>query len=78
MTMRMSYRRWTDLSYVLEEAEVHVFVLQPRQLQVAVHIRAVGVSVLQVAVVVLPVGRHRHPPVGPDTYCNKHHDKLAS
>ena len=56
-----------DLPDVLEEAEVEVLVLQPGQLQVAVHIGAVGVSVAQISVVVLPVGRNGHPPVRPDT-----------
>lgn len=56
-----------DLSDVLEEAEVQVLVLQPGELQVAVHVGAVGVSVPQVAVVMLPVAGHGHPTIGSDT-----------
>ena len=56
-----------DLSDVLEEAEVEVLVLEPGELQVAVNIGAVGVSVPEVPVVVLPVAGHGHPPIGPDT-----------
>ena len=41
--------------------------LEPGELEVSVHEGAVGVSVAEVAVVVLAVARHRHPPVGPDT-----------
>ena len=41
--------------------------LEPGELEVSVHEGAVGVSVAEVAVVVLTVARHRHPPVGPDT-----------
>lgn len=48
----------THLPNVLQEGEIHVLVLKPRQLQVPVHIGAVRVSVLQVAVVVIPVGGH--------------------
>ena len=56
-----------DLLDVLQEAEVQVLVLEPGQLQVAVHEGAVGVSVPKVPVVVLAVGWHRHSPVCPDT-----------
>jgi hypothetical protein len=55
-----------------EEAEVEVLVLQPGQLQVAVHVRAVGVAVAQVAVVVLPVRGHRHSSIRSNAYCEKH------
>ena len=34
-----------DLADVLQEAEVQVLVLKPRELKVAVHVRAVGVPV---------------------------------
>jgi len=56
-----------DLPDVLEEAEVEVLVLEPRQLQVAVHEGAVGVPVSEVPIVMLPVRRNRHSAVGPDT-----------
>ena len=56
-----------DLPDVLEEAEVEVLVLEPGELQVAVDIGAVGVSVPEVPVVVLPVAGHGHPSIGPDT-----------
>ena len=56
-----------DLSDVLEEAEVEVLILEPSELEVAVHIGAVGVSVPQVPVVVLAVAWHRHPSIGSDT-----------
>ena len=55
-----------DLTDVLEEAQVKVLVLKPGQLQVAVHEGAVSVSVPEVPVVMLPVARHRHPPIRPD------------
>ena len=55
-----------DLSDVLEEAQVQVLVLEPGQLEVAVHEGAVSVAVPQVPVVMLPVARHRHPPVRSD------------
>ena len=41
--------------------------LEPGELEVAVHEGAVGVSVPQVPVVMLPVAGHRHPSIGPDT-----------
>ena len=56
-----------DLSDVLEEAEVEVLVLEPGELQVAVHVGAVCVSVPQVPIVMLPVAWHRHPSIGSDT-----------
>lgn len=43
------------LADVLKEAEVLVLVLYPRKFQVTVHVRAVGIPVPQVSVVVLPV-----------------------
>lgn len=58
-----------DLADEAEEAEVEVLVLQPGQLQVAVHVRAVGVAVAQVAVVVLPVRGHRHSSIRSYAYC---------
>lgn len=56
------------LADVGQEAEVQVLVLQPRDLQVPVHVSAVGVPVLQVLVVVRPRRRHRHPSVRTDAY----------
>ena len=47
-----------DLPDVLEEAEVQVGLLEPSQLQVAVHVSAVGVTVSQVSIVVLSVVGH--------------------
>ena len=64
------------LSDVLQEGEVEMLVLEPSQFQVAVHVGAVGVTVAQVAVVVFPVGRHRHPTVGSDTNCQRHNNVL--
>lgn len=55
-----------DLADAAQEAQVHALVLHPRQLQVAVHVRAVGVALAQVAVVVLAVRRHRQPPIRAD------------
>ena len=43
--------------------------LQPGDLQVAVHVGAVGVAVPEVLVVGGPVTRHRHPSTGADTDC---------
>ena len=60
-----------DLADVLEEGEVEVLVLQPGQLEVAVHVGAVGVAVAEVTVVVLAVVRHRHPAVRADAYCKR-------
>ena len=54
------------LADVLQEGQVEVLVLQPRQLQVTVDVGAVGVAVAQVAVVVFPVRWYRHPTVGTD------------
>ena len=54
---------------VLQESQVEVLVLQPRQLQIAVDVRAIGVAVAQIPVVVLAVRRHRHPTVRTDTNC---------
>lgn len=54
------------LADVLEEAQVEVLVLQPRQLQVTVDVGAVGVAVLQVPVVVVAVRRNGHATVGSD------------
>ena len=56
-----------DLSDVLEEAEVEALVLEPGELQVAVHVSAVCVSIPQVPIVMLPVAWHRHPSIGSDT-----------
>ena len=47
-----------DFPDVLEEAEVQVGLLEPSQLQVAVHVSAVGVTVSQVSIVVLSVVGH--------------------
>lgn len=47
-----------DLADVVEEAQVQVVVLDPRQLQVPVHVAAVHVPLPQVPVVVVPVGWH--------------------
>lgn len=44
--------------YVLQKTEVQVFVLQPREFQVAVHVSAVGVSVPEIPVMVVPIRRH--------------------
>ncbi len=49
-----------DLADVLEEGEVQILVLQPGELQVAVHVSAVGVAVAQVAVVMLGVAHPGH------------------
>ena len=55
-----------DFSDVLQETQVQMLVLQPSQLQLAVDVGAVGVAVAQIPVVVLAVGRHRHPAVRAD------------
>ena len=55
-----------DLSDVLEEGEVEVLVVEPRQLQVAVHVGAVGVAVAEVGVVVLAVVDRAQPAVCAD------------
>ncbi len=60
-----------DFADVLQKSQVQVLVLEPSQFQVAVDVRAVGVAVAQIPVVVLPVGRHRHPPVRPDANWTK-------
>jgi len=62
------------LADVLQEGQVEVLVLQPRQLQVTVDVGAVGVAVAQVAVVVFPVRWYRHPTVGTDANfsCSEH------
>ena len=51
---------------MLKKAQVEIFILEPGQLEVAVDVGAVGVSVSQVAVVVLAVVRNGHPAVGSD------------
>lgn len=56
----------SHLADVLQEAQVEFGVGQPSDLQVAVHVRAVGESVPQIPVVVLAVRRHRHASIGPD------------
>ena len=58
------------LADVLQEAQVQVLVLQPRQLQIAVDVRAVGVTIAQVTVMVLFIRRSRHATVGADTNCS--------
>ena len=60
----------SDLTDVLKEAQVEIFILEPGQLEVAVDVGAVGVSVSQVAVVVLAVVRNGHPAVGSDANWN--------
>ena len=57
----------THLSDVLEEGEVETVVLEPGQLEVAVHVGAVSVAVSQVLVVGGAVPRHRHTPACADT-----------
>lgn len=58
-------------SNVLQEAQIQVLVLEPCQFEVAIHIRAVGVAVFQVPVMVVTIRRHRHTPIGPNADCNK-------
>lgn len=47
-----------DLADVLQEAEIELVVLQPRDLQVAVDVRTVGVPVSKIPVMVILVRRH--------------------
>lgn len=61
----------SHLANVLQEAQVELRVGQPSDLQVAIHVRAVGESVPQIPVVVLPIRRHRHASIGPDADCNE-------
>lgn len=58
----------SHLPDVLHEAQVHLWVLQPSQLQVAVHVRAVRKTIAQVAVVMVTIRRHRHASVRSDAY----------
>ena len=57
-----------DLSDMLQEAEVLLFILQPGQFQVSVHVGTIGVSIPQIPVVVFTIWRHRHATVGTDAY----------
>lgn len=52
------------LSDVLQEAQVQMLILEPSQLQVAIHVGAIDVAFTEVPVVVLPVGWNGHPPIG--------------
>ncbi len=54
--------------FLPEERQVELLILQPSQLQVAVHVGAVGVPVPEVPIVVLAVVGHRHATVGADAY----------
>lgn len=54
------------LADVLQERQVQVFILQPSQFQVAVDVRAIGVAVAQVTVVMLAIRRYRHAAIGTD------------
>ena len=58
------------LADVLQEAQVQVLLLEPCQLQVAVDVRAVGIPVTEVSVVVVPVRGDGHAAVGADADCN--------
>lgn len=57
-----------DFSYVLEEGEVHVFVLQPCQLEVPVDVCTVGEAIAKIPVVGVSVRRNRHATVRPNAY----------
>lgn len=58
-----------DLPYVLEEAEVEGFVLEPCDLQIAIDVSTVGVPVSKIPVVMLFVGRHGEAAIGTNTNC---------
>lgn len=58
------------LADVLEKVQIGD-VLDPGDLQIAVHVRAVGVAVAQIFVMILAVRRHRHPPIRTDAYCGE-------
>lgn len=62
-----------DLPYVLEEAEVEGFVLEPCDLQIAIDVSTVGVPVSKIPVVMLFVGRHGQTAIGTDANC-KHNN----
>jgi len=65
-----------DLPYVLEEAEVEGFVLEPCDLQVAIDVSTVGVPVSKIPVVMLLIGRHGETAIGTDANCK--HDRQNS
>lgn len=53
---------------MLQEAQVIGVVLDPRDLEVAVHVGAVRVAVAQVLVVEFSVGGHRHASICTNAY----------
>lgn len=61
----------THLADVLQEGEVQVLILQPRQLQVAIHVCAIDEAIPKVAIMVVSVGGHRHTPRGADANCGR-------
>ena len=65
-----------DLTDVLQEGQVHVVVLQPGQLQIAIHVGAVGVPVPEIAEMMLPIVGHGHPAVRSDAYCKAKKTKI--
>ncbi len=65
-----------DLPDVLQKAQIQILVLEPGQLQIAVHVSAVGVPIAQIPIVVLPVVRHRHPASRSDANWKKINLKL--
>lgn len=68
------------LADVLQKAEIQLGVLQPRQLQIAVHVRAVRVAIAQIAEVMVAIRWHRHATVGADTDCrwDKQKEQIVS
>lgn len=65
-----------DLSYILEETEVECLILQPRDLQVTVDIRTVGVPVSKIPIVMLFVGWNGEAAIGTNANCNQRRRKL--
>lgn len=56
-----------DLSDMLQEAKVIVFILQPGQFQVSIDVGAVGVSIPQVSIMMFRIACLGHAAIGANT-----------
>ena len=59
----------SDLTDMLQKAEVKIFILQPCQFQVSINVGAIGVAISQILVMMFTIGRYRHPTIRTNADC---------